>query len=405
MFKRRARNRQGSALVLVLMIFSIVSILSISILTVASFSVKSANIYKKRNQAYYLARAGAEAAKTAWLNAEGTKPEGEVDTIYVDENYEFTLVKDKKNIGSIDVTIERIKEDEENVGLGSWRIKSIAKLEGVTAEAVLTSTGVTSIDELNEQYSDGNRIVDIENGEILTGSEYRLNSEEKGSFPYNRISRHKEIRGTLVVDIEPEKNETEQRTKPIKFEQDSFVNDLRHIAITAQNIFLYSPLQLHLTGEVEYFLFFPIGYKQRQGALIISAETVVFKESINVKYNNILGWLTPYRDYGMLILNLPDGLGFTKYEVLENVSEDNVNKIRNDSEDERYGRVYFMNSVNGANDSNPAIESLSGKAFYFRKSDTPIVIGDDRNPLEKLIPMKDINPVPEPETSPVFFWN
>jgi len=64
-----------------------------------------------------------------------------------------------------------------------------------------------------------------------------------------------------------------------------------------------------------------------------------------------------------------------------------------------------MNSVNGANDSNPAIESLSGKAFYFRKSDTPIVIGDDRNPLEKLIPMKDINPVPEPETSPVFFWN
>ncbi len=431
MLNRRTKDRQGSALVFVILIFSIVSILTLSIHTVTNLYVKSSVRYKNKNQAHYLARAGAEAIKYAWL-VEGTKQEGVLETIFVNENYEFKLESElkpnEKVLATIDVSIERIKEIDEvedNIGLGSWRIVSKAEIDGVKGEAVLTSTGNTSIEELNEQYDDENRIIKIKKnngivteGEILKGKRYNLSHDEKGNYHYNHITRHKEIRGTLIVDLEPDKDEGEEDRAYIRFNQEEHGNENnadRHIAIIGQNIFFKNPLDLRLKGS--FTLRFPF-YNERRGALIVTAETIVFEDDIHVNQNDLeinlwpLGSLTLFRDYGILVLDLPEGLGFSKYEIIDNVEESYREIIRNDSEDARYGRVYFLGNVIGEDGSHDNVKELSKKGFYFRKSDEPVIIGykddgkeDKYDPLKQLIPMKDINPVPTPETSPVFFWN
>lgn len=410
-FKIQFKDNKGMALVFVVLIFAVVMIFTMSLITVSSFSVKSSVISQNQNRAHYLARAGAEAVKKAWQDSGSTKPEGSVATIYVNENYDFKLQADltaaDKVIATINASINRVIDDVEGIGLGAWEIISVAEVNGVKGEVRLTSTGVTSIEELNQEYNDNHRIINEDTGKLLKGTNNDTVDSSTG-YEYSYITYHDEIRGTLVVN---------PKASTITFNNAGFgtpSNPDRHIAIIAQAIYFEKPIDLILTGEKKTGLFGIVtGYNSKKGALIVSGETIVFKKRVEVKFHE-QWWLFAgtHIDYGLLMLDIPDGLGFYGSEIRDEVQDSHKNKI---VDDERYGRVYFVDTVKGNNSSNISDTEpnrLSQKAFYFSKSSAPVTIGDLNNPLNKLIPMKtnksnapiDNILIPTPETNPIFFW-
>ncbi|MEW9123785.1 MAG: hypothetical protein AB2421_13830 [Thermotaleaceae bacterium] len=106
------KNEKGSSLILILMIMMVIVILSTAVLQLTSTELLQVSIEEKSKRAYYLARAGAEAAVSAWLQeAASNKPEGALKRVYLNLDTDtFQLNKPTACGGYFDVTIEKIDE-------------------------------------------------------------------------------------------------------------------------------------------------------------------------------------------------------------------------------------------------------------------------------------------------------
>jgi len=84
------KRNKGSALIVVIMVMTILTILGTAILNISLSETKQASYEDKRIQAHYLARAGAEATLTAWEDADNdSKPSGTCETVYLDNSNKF----------------------------------------------------------------------------------------------------------------------------------------------------------------------------------------------------------------------------------------------------------------------------------------------------------------------------
>lgn len=124
----KLKNRQGSALVFILIAFLIISILSTSIINLFSNNLKQAKYQQDSLQAYYLAYSGAELAFAALL-----------------DNSEVNLKK------LVNKTVSELKE--ENISFGKGKITVVSKLtneENFDGWIEITSTG--TLDKNNLSY-------------------------------------------------------------------------------------------------------------------------------------------------------------------------------------------------------------------------------------------------------------
>ena len=134
------KNRKGSSLVLVLMVFSVLMVLSTFIVGFMVTENKQSLYHQHKTQAYYIARGGAVAVEAAILkmdeaqidklNKELDKGEVEIDEIDIDGNIANVVVKrdgDKLNIESVasvrDV-VEKVTKvmETETISTGSIEI-------------------------------------------------------------------------------------------------------------------------------------------------------------------------------------------------------------------------------------------------------------------------------------------
>lgn len=134
------KNRKGSSLVLVLMVFSVLMVLSTFIVGFMVTENKQSLYHQHKTQAYYIARGGAVAVEAAILkmdeaqidklNKELDKGEVEIDEISIDGNIANVVVKrdgDKLNIESVasvrDV-VEKVTKvmETETISTGSIEI-------------------------------------------------------------------------------------------------------------------------------------------------------------------------------------------------------------------------------------------------------------------------------------------
>lgn len=114
-------TQQGAAMILVLMVMMVLTILTVAMLQFTYTEVLHVSIEEQSKQAYYLARTGAEAAVSVWLQeAAMNKPEGKVQRVYFNvETDEFQIMEPIVSGGYFDVAIKREDDSE-----GLWKITS-----------------------------------------------------------------------------------------------------------------------------------------------------------------------------------------------------------------------------------------------------------------------------------------
>lgn len=141
------KNRQGSALVMVLMIFLIVSIITLSVITVFSQNTKQISYQNNKMKAYYLAKSGVDMGYAAIR-----QPKSDTNPITIENGLE-----DNETI-NLEKNIEIKDFDEESgklIGIIE-KIKITRKLENgepwiyIYAEALDINTG--TIAKANMKY-------------------------------------------------------------------------------------------------------------------------------------------------------------------------------------------------------------------------------------------------------------
>jgi Tfp pilus assembly protein PilX len=102
------KKRNGSALIVVIMVMAIMVILGTAVLNIGLSETRQASHEDKRIQAHYLARSGAEAALSAWKNPGNiVKPSGVCSPVYLNSSNQFVDVEPSTSnmIGKFVVTI------------------------------------------------------------------------------------------------------------------------------------------------------------------------------------------------------------------------------------------------------------------------------------------------------------
>ena len=137
------KNRKGSVLVLVFMVFVVLSILAITSISLMLTNNNQALAHRNKIQAYYIARGGAEATEAAILKMDDgeiksldealKKPEGlNVDNIAIGSGEaQVKLSKDEK--GNIEIESKGIV-GKERVGQNSETVNKVIEIENNTSE-------------------------------------------------------------------------------------------------------------------------------------------------------------------------------------------------------------------------------------------------------------------------------
>lgn len=134
------RSEQGIAAIgVVVMLLVVLSLLATALWQYSMFQIKAAQREKAYLQALYLAHAGAEAAKAAWLDKGAeTKLEGQLARVYYnDETNGFQLNRPESYLGFIDIVIETVTDEGEDYRL--TKIISTATVGGVSRSVTLTT--------------------------------------------------------------------------------------------------------------------------------------------------------------------------------------------------------------------------------------------------------------------------
>lgn len=281
-------KEDGAALIIVMILIIVIPVFLGAILQYSLLSQKSVITKRKNTQAYYLARAGAEAVIEAWKQYDlSEKPETisdtnkvKIDKLYLTNNGQFVRKIPKKDyIGSVNVTIK--KEDDH-----TRTFTAVADVNG--KKQTVTATVSAYVDGKNVDW------YDEENGSYKINAGSNADTAEYNGISYT-IRYHDPIPGVVVSG--DKNHELELRNN----------NDENKVAYIADMI--------EFKSEFDF-----VGYGDDYGGLVASGETLIFNKEIN---------LEDRLSDNTLILNVPDGLGI---------------KLKDKAG--IYGRVYFHERVN-----------------------------------------------------------
>lgn len=105
------RNNKGITMAIVIMVMLVLFLIGTAFISVSAYQTTQSVNQDKGMNAHYLARAGAEAALEAWLDAPtALKPSGTLDPVYLSSTNEFTNVS-AGNKGQFEVTISQDASD------------------------------------------------------------------------------------------------------------------------------------------------------------------------------------------------------------------------------------------------------------------------------------------------------
>ncbi|MEW6424256.1 MAG: hypothetical protein AB1523_05835 [Bacillota bacterium] len=389
------KNEKGWAMPLALMLVFVVSLLGAALWQYSMTEVKRVERETKRLQAHYLARAGVEATRQAWLVAgSDPKPSGAIKTVYLNKRTkEFQTAVPASPGGQINVTASKDADTNE------WTIISTGEVSGVAQTARATATPLVYGHEISPPW------YDPANGKILPGpNEESVHDEETNTT--HIIKYHDEMPG--VVRLKADGNPP----LPLKIQKDE--TDKRKVAYIAHALFFESPVDLKIDTKMDpFFGIVPIEY--RQGFLIAAAENIIFEKWLDVRCDGTRGFFAPYLSYGVLVLYVPEGYGIPGEKVKPKAGYENkvvvdINTV--------YGKVFF----NEVRTDGAVNNVLSNQCFYFKQKNEGVAIGNRwfkengkwkclsyTESFNKLIAGGDLIPAdeapPKPEDCLVFFWN
>lgn len=209
----KGSKRKGEALITVIMVMTLLTVLGAAILSVSLFQVRQASYEDKRLQAYYLARAGAEAALDIWKKApNGSKPSGDCNTCFLNSANEFEMGTEANSplpegkIGKFDVNIT--KNGSDTIIASTGMVGDVTQKVTVTISEVITSVPVTPTDWL-----DGHDLgwYDYKSGQIIVGDHtshqnkpVKINAKKnKGVKLPNKNSPDVTFRADTIVSFSP----------------------------------------------------------------------------------------------------------------------------------------------------------------------------------------------------------
>ena len=360
----KEKNNSGFALIIALVLLVTLPILAMAIANLSLNASKTATINDKKTKAYYLARSGAEAVISAWKDKPiDNRPTGSIKPIIYDSNSNF-IVKEKfnNNPGNYGDKVAKISVSINENQDGTTSFISTATINKYSK--TVTATVSAHKKAINEDWYDketinGNEFNIINSGpydqDITLSSDFWEWLTGNLDIDYDKktvnIKYHDEIYGTVEIGT----NDETMKLKNYNYDHEKF-NKENKIAFIAKNMYINNSLDLRQETAWEEKEGFLRDYQVphgRQGALTLIADTIVFKNKIDL--NQL------FLSYGSLVLTLPEKAGF-KLKDKNNV---------NNSKEGLYGKVYFKDDVilHGITDFTEIninfLDPIINKMFFF----------------------------------------
>lgn len=330
------KNEKAFAMIFTLALLAVVPVMA---LTLANYSLNSFQIARSTNnntKAYYIARSGAEAAISAWKEADVEN--GSLETVIFDDQDNFVLKSEYQDnssqygemIAEIDVEFEKEDLNPDQNQYGHTIFTSNAKIINSSGEETVKARVSPYLDVNNQNNAEELGWYDYNTGQILVGSNIEETTVTEDFWSW--------LSGIFGIGYEAETVEIKYHDQvygSVEITTDGSDlyllnnNSNNKIAYSANSIYFNNELNLKQSGD-------------NQGALITIGENLVFRERVEIRK----GW----RSYGSLIIGLAQGLGYQ----LDGYSGD-------------FGRVYFNQGVYspGWLWDNEII--APGSAYYFKK--------------------------------------
>lgn len=335
------KNQKGFLMPMTIIIMAVLVILSVAALQFATTEVLHGKIEEQSKQAYYLARTGAEAAISAWLQKGASdKPVGDMERVYYNtETEKFQLDEPDICGGYFDVDI---KEPDDEAGY--WRIISTATVGSHSRTVTLLTYPFSNVTTWYEEDGDGN-------GMLLAG-EYENTVEEASYLSLNK--------GNLFL---PELT----RNDGSKFAD-------FHGTYESRTIVFANPLWIKLYWTEG--LLSAVTTDPNNNTTIISAENIIFD---NIELSNLPASVGKNAYKGEIILKVPDkeGMGIDGSEISGgeinkkygrvSFSGDSI-KVQNYKWERKWLLVYYyLISKNGETQiKDKSNRNLAGNSYYFR---------------------------------------
>lgn len=348
---------------LALMVMLVLSLLGTALWQYSMTDLRHVSIDERRTQAFYLARAGADATMNAWMEAPfGQKPSGSIDRVYLTTQGDFKLTPSGDVVGWFDATVE---EDAD----GLVNITVVATVDGTTREVVVTSYPYAYGHNLDPP------LYNLSTGVIAPGPTTRTGVVDGRT---KTIRCHSPVEGAVRFWTSSEF---------FRVASDTCVE------LTAKGLLFERPLNMQQSTHTHV------------GALFLSAEHVVFQQALTVERINYSHWLWgSHQYYGTVILTVPSGLGIPGAEIGGQTGS-------------FYGRVSFpsnariFHTMGGfiipVKQSQPL--NMAGKSYYFRDRSGGIdIVKWHRNEYQAgidYILIANEDSVSFPQGSGLFFWN
>lgn len=144
------KKNKGSALIIVIMVMTIMTILGAAILNISLSETKQASYEDKRIQAHYLARSGAEATLSAWEDADNdNKPSGECNPVYLNNLNQFDNVQSSNMIGEFKVVISPVNQGKDTVITSVGTVGNVKQTVTVTLKTITATVPIPPQDPVN----------------------------------------------------------------------------------------------------------------------------------------------------------------------------------------------------------------------------------------------------------------
>lgn len=336
------KNQKGFLMPMTIIIMAVLVILSTAALQFTTTEVLHGKIEEQSKQAYYLARTGAEAAVSAWLQKGATdKPVGEMDTVYYDaENNKFQLDMPGVSGGYFDV---EIKEPDDEADY--WRIISTATVGNHSRTVTLLTYPFSNVTTWYELNDDGD-------GMLLAG-EHENTDEDTSYLSLNKGNSFLPMLtsndGSKFADFE-----STYESKTIVFANSLWIK-----------LYWVEGLLSAVTTD------------PNNNTTTISAENIIFD---NIELSNLPASVGQNSYKGEIILKVPDkeGVGIDGSEISGgeinkkygrvSFSGDSV-KVQNYKWERKLFGLYYVISKSGETqikDKNN--RNLAGNSYYFRNN-------------------------------------
>lgn len=336
------KNQKGFLMPMTIIIMAVLVILSTAALQFTTTEVLHGKIEEQSKQAYYLARTGAEAAISAWLQKGATdKPVGEMDTVYYDaENNKFQLDMPGVSGGYFDV---EIKEPDDEADY--WRIISTATVGNHSRTVTLLTYPFSNVTTWYELNDDGD-------GMLLAG-EHENTDEDTSYLSLNKGNSFLPMLtsndGSKFADFE-----STYESKTIVFANSLWIK-----------LYWVEGLLSAVTTD------------PNNNTTTISAENIIFD---NIELSNLPASVGQNSYKGEIILKVPDkeGVGIDGSEISGgeinkkygrvSFSGDSV-KVQNYKWERKLFGLYYVISKSGETqikDKNN--RNLAGNSYYFRNN-------------------------------------